>query len=107
MSTFDDLLSEIKDGIEDLAKKSAKDFIDGVRKDGSAFLTEIEEDLERWVKLLADKKITEDEFELLVKSNRDLLKMKALTKAGMAKKRVQDIANGILDIVTKAAFGLI
>jgi hypothetical protein len=40
-------------------------------------------------------------------SDPDLLKMKSLTKAGLAKKRVRDLADGILDIVTKAALGLI
>jgi hypothetical protein len=107
MSKFDDLLTEIESGIEDLAKTSAKDYIDEIKKDGSAFLTEIEEDLKRWTTLLANGDITGDEFKLLIESNRALLEMKALTKAGMAKKRTQDIIDGIIDIVTKAGLGLI
>lgn len=107
MSKFDDMLTEIESGIEDLAKTTAKDYVDELAKDGSDFLKVIQDDLQRWTQLLASKKITPDEFKLLLASDRDLLKMKSLTKAGLAKKRVQDLADGILDIVTKAALGLI
>jgi len=105
MPKFDDILDQIKDGIADLGKKTAKDFVDEVRKDGDAFLEEIGDDLKRWVDLLARKKLSAKEFK--VEFNRDLAEMKALTAAGLAKKRVQNLANGILDVVTKSVLKLV
>ncbi len=107
MPKFDDILDQIKDGIADLGKKTAKDFVDEVRKDGDAFLEEIGDDLKRWVDLLARKKLSAKEFKVLVEFNRDLAEMKALTAAGLAKKRVQNLANGILDVVTKSVLKLV
>jgi len=107
MPKFDDILDEIKDGIADLGKKTAKDFLDETRKDGEAFLAEIEDDLKRWVDLLAKGKLSPEEFQVLVEFNRDLAKMKASTRAGMAKKRVQDLANGFVDIITKTVVKLL
>jgi len=107
MAKFDDILDEIKGGIAALGKKTAKDFVAEVRTDGDAFLREIGEDLERWTDLLARKKISAKEFRLLVEFNRDLAAMKALTASGLAKKKVQTLANGIVDIVTKTVLRLV
>ena len=107
MPKFDDILDEIKVGIAELGKKSAKDFVEEVRKDGDAFLREIGDDLERWTELLARKKISAKEFRVLVEFNRDLAQMKALSAAGLAKKKVQNLANGIVDLVTKTVLKLV
>ena len=107
MAKLDDILDEIKGGIADLAKKSAKGFVEEARRDGEAFLGEIQEDLGRWVDLLGKKKLSPKEFKVLLEFNRDLAKMKALTRAGMAKKRVQDLANGIVDLVAKTVTRLV
>ena len=107
MAKFDDILDEIKVGIAELGKKSAKDFVDEVRKDGDAFLSEIGDDLERWTDLLARKKLSAKEFRVLVEFNRDLAQMKALTASGLAKKKVQNLANGIVDVVTKTVLKLV
>lgn len=107
MAKFDDILDEIKGGIAELGKKSAKDFVTELRTDGDAFLRAIEADLERWTDLLARKKISPKEFRLLVEFNRDLARMKALSASGLAKKKVQKLANGIVDLVTKTVLRLV
>jgi hypothetical protein len=107
MPKFEDILDEIKDGIADLGKKTAKDFVDEVRQDGDSFLVEIGDDLRRWTDLLARKKISAKEFRVLVEFNRDLAEMKALSAAGLAKKKVQNLANGIVDLVAKTVLKLV
>ena len=107
MSKLDDILTEIKGGIGDLARKSAKDFAAEVTKDGNAFVREIQADLKRWVDLLGKGKLSPEEFQVLLEFNRDLAEMKASTKAGMAKKRVQDLTDGILAIISKTVLKLV
>src|SRR5689334_22594029 len=107
MGKFDDLLEEIKDGIGALAKKEAGEFLAESSKDTTAFLKEIRADVERWAELVAKGKLTPAEFEFLLGAKRDLAKMKALTRRGLAKARIDRIVDGMLAIVSKAVTDLV
>jgi hypothetical protein len=107
MANFNELLNEIKAGIGELATKEAKDFVSETKADGDAFLKEIAADLRRWTDLVARKKLTTDEFEFLLGAKRDLAKMKALTKRGLAKARIDRIVDGVLGIVVDSVAKLL
>ncbi len=99
-------VEELGKKLVDFAKAQASEYAAEARDDTEAFVALVKADLERWTKLLIDKKITGPEFEALLLANRDLAKMKALTAVGLAKARIQKIVDGMLKIVVEEAFKL-
>src|SRR5688572_22075733 len=107
MAKFDELMEEIKEGIAAVAKKEAKEFVKEARKDAEAFIEKIREDLIRWTDLVLKGKLTPEELKFLLGANRDLAKMKALTKKGLAKARIDRIVDGTMNVVVSSVTGLL
>jgi hypothetical protein len=53
-------------------------------QDGEDFLNRTQDDLERWTRLLEEGELSRDEFESLVRGQKDLAEMEALKQAGLA-----------------------
>lgn len=96
---FQDLFSDLKKGIADLAKTTVSDFLKDAKKDGQALLNEIKADLERWVKLLAKGDITPKEFQFLLNANVASVKMEALEQAGLAAIKADEFKNGVINMI--------
>jgi hypothetical protein len=81
-----------------------QNFIDGVHKDSQDLLSKFikgntaqykqmakelfdfnNSDLQEWTKQLANKEMSPDEFQMLIKGNQSLLKMDIITAKGLAK----------------------
>ena len=82
MPDFKDFLDTLAERIASLAVRSLKDFRGAVTKDGKAFLEKAKHDLERWTALLEGGQLTRDEFEWLVKGEKDLAELAALKPGG-------------------------
>lgn len=106
MPDYDKIWDTLKNSVLDLAKSEVKDFTDDAIKDGEAFLAASKERLMRWTQLLIDKKITQDDFEFLVKGLKDLAQMDLLLQAGLTAIKVDKLKNGIIDIIIKTAISL-
>ena len=104
MADFDKYFDKLLKNLEDLMKNNWKNFLDAAEADGKAFLLETKEDLKRWTRLLANGEITSDEFELLVGSKEDLLKLKALKKFGLTKVRIQMFQTAVIGLIIDTAF---
>jgi len=104
MGTFDDFLSEVLKGVQDLAVGSLKTFGNEIRDDAQAFIAETREKLERWTILLARGDLDEDEFAFLVESQKDLARMSLITAAGIGAARVKRLRDEIIALVIGAAF---
>ena len=74
MSDFNEFLKVLKDNTEELAQKSWKEYRKAAVKDGGSFIRKTKADLERWTMLLAEGKLTQDDFAWLVQGKRDLCK---------------------------------
>ncbi len=104
---FEKLLKELQTVLQELFKNKYKDFEKEAKKDIDQFLKESRDKLERWTVLLSNKDITIDDFEWLVKSQKDLLLMKTLHNAGVNKislghfknKIIKTIINTIISVV--------
>lgn len=103
MSKFDDFLHEVKTGAREIAQREVAEFLDAAAKDAQAFLNAVEDDLRRWTQQLASRQLSMDEFESLVKGEKDLAQMVALKEAGLAAIRIERIRNALIDLVVKAA----
>ncbi|MBA9073317.1 hypothetical protein GGR22_001443 [Flavobacterium gossypii] len=98
---IDKLLKELKRELVKLLGDKYKEFKPEIQKDINDFLEKSREKLERWSILLATASLTEEEFSWLLKSQQDLITLKALQGAGLSKIRINNIKNTILQTVFK------
>ncbi len=104
---FDKILKQLKDSLVVLFTDKYGEFKTESKKDVEAFLKESKDKLERWSKLLASGDIDLDDFEWLVKSQKDLLTMKALNKAGVSKISLGHFKNKVVKTVLDVVVGII
>lgn len=95
------LLKQLKQELVTLLGDKYKEFKPEIQKDITAFLESSKEKLERWSLLLASSSITEEEFSWLLKSQQDLIALKALQGAGLSKIKLNNIKNAIIQTVFK------
>ncbi len=103
MFNFDKFFKELKDGVKDMAKREAKDFVKEATADSKEFLDTVKDDLKTWSEQLARGELTKDEFEFLLGGKKDLAKMEALKQAGLAAVKVDRVRTALLDLVISAA----
>src|SRR5207247_11075031 len=96
-------LDDIKDQVGGMAEKDLKDFSSQGKQDAEAFLNQSRGKLEKWMQLLADKKIDEDEFRWLVESQKAAAQMEALRKANAGTMRIEKFRDSVLQIMVKTA----
>ncbi len=104
MSKFEDFVAAVKEGAQGLAENLIKEFKDSAVDDTRAFLKKAEADLKRWTKLLAAKKINEQDFSDLVQAKKALAEMHALTEAGVGQIKLERFRSGLIDLVIDTAF---
>lgn len=104
---FDHIFKTIKQQVEDLAKLFVKHYTKQAVKDGRKFLEDTKENLKRWTILLAEKKLTTQDFEWLVLSQKDLAQMVALKQAGLSVIRIEQFRNSLLSLVVDTIFGIV
>ena len=95
----DKLFKEMEKQIISLAQSTVSNFKKQAVADAKQILAELKPDLKRWTLLLAQKKIKINEFEWLVNSDKELVKMKALENAGLAATRTSAFGLGVLNII--------
>jgi hypothetical protein len=101
------ILKDLETKIINLAKSSFKDATKQATADSKALWEELKEDVARWIKLLSEHKITGAEFELLAIGKEDLIKMTALTQAGLALARIDKFKGAVIDLIIDTVTGLV
>ncbi len=101
------LLSTVEGKIVDLAKSDVTKLKKEAIADGKQLLATLKDDLTRRTKLLADNKISQAEFNLLLLADKDLIEMEALTQAGLALAKVDAFKQGIFKIIIDTVTSLI
>ena len=82
---FDKVLEEIKTQLILLFGEKWKDLKGESKQDIDQFLNDSKDKLKRWTELLVNGAIDLDDFEWLVKSQKDLMLMQALHSGGVHK----------------------
>lgn len=103
MPDIDELLQALRDDVTELAKAHFDDLADAAIEDGETFLNDSKEDFKEWSRLLAEGKLTQDEFRSLVEGKKDLAEMNALKRAGLAAVRIDKFRNDLVDRVVDTA----
>lgn len=103
MDKFDEFKNSLEEGLKDLAGRTLKGFKDEALQDGKKFLKDTEDDLKRWTKLLASGDLSQEDFEWLVLSKKDLAELIALKQKGLAQVRIDRFRTGVVDLVINTA----
>jgi hypothetical protein len=104
---INEILSTVEQKIVQLAKDNFKDLANDAITDGKQLLTTIKDDLVRRTQLLADKKITPAEFNVLILADEDLVEMTALTDKGLALAKIDAFKNGVFKLIIDTVISLI
>lgn len=103
MATFADFTANLRTALANLIQKNYSDFANQAQSDIQSFLTDANDDLVKWTGLLANGSIDQDDFNLLVRSDADLLELHALKQAGLAQARWDLLVNSVLETVVSVA----
>lgn len=106
-SDFNDLFELLKKGVTDLAESTLKKYVSKAKSDGQKMLEEMKEKLKRWTELLVEGKLTTEDFEWLVNSQKDLIQMEALKMAGLAAIRIDQFKASLMNMVVDTVFSFI
>lgn len=106
MADFNEFLKVLKGNMEDIARESWKEYREAAVKDGESFLRKTKGDLERWTMLLAEGKLTQDDFTWLVQGKKDLAVLEALKQEGLSRVQLDRFRNALLDVVVNTAIGV-
>ena len=106
MATFDEFFNTLVDGIGALARETIQEYVNEATQDGKDFIEKTRDNLKKWTEDLAAGRMDRDEFTFLVKGQKDLAEMFALTQAGLAAVRVDKFRNAVIDLVVNTALGM-
>jgi hypothetical protein len=106
MASFDDFTSAVLAGVEDLAQGELKKYVAGLKSDTTDFLNSSSAKLQEWTTALANKTLTQDEFDELVHGEEELAVMTAITKAGIGAARAAELQAKVVNLVIDKAFQL-
>ena len=101
---FDAFVKAVLDGAKELAKEIFDGFEGQAKEDAQAFVKKAEADLKRWTKMLADKKLTEQDFGDLVQAKKALAEIHALNQSGIALTKLERFRSGLINLVIDKAF---
>ena len=96
---FEALLKELKSSLIALFGEKWGGFKDESKKDVEQFLQASKDKLERWTKLLVNKEIDLEDYEWLLKSQKDLLLMHTLHSAGVHKISLGHFKNKVIKTI--------
>jgi len=104
MTKFDEYINAVIDGSKSLAQSNFNDLINEAEQDTKAFIDTIKGDLIKWSGMLVDKKLSEQDFRDLVEAQKELLKIQALTRAGLTLTRCERFRSGLISLMIDKAF---
>lgn len=96
---FEKLLKELKSGLIKLFGEKWQDLKGESKKDIEQFLNDSKEKLKRWTELLVNGDIDLEDYEWLVKSQKDLMLMQALHSAGVHKISLGHFKNKVIKTI--------
>ncbi len=100
---FEELLKEMRNNLLLLVREEYADFKQAGEDTVLRFLEDSKEKLKKWTTLLAEGLITPDEYQWLLKSQKDLFLMQTLYKAGISKIRLGIFKNKVINTITDVA----
>jgi hypothetical protein len=107
MSAFDDFREAVLGEAAILGRDFLQGNVAGARAVAEAFVTQSREKLERWTQLLRRGELTHDEFGDLVRSQKDLAQINALTQVGISMEKAEQFRQKLAAVVIDKAFDVL
>lgn len=104
MPSFEEFVDALSKRLELLAAETWKEHREAAIADGVAFVERRREDLRRWTQQLARGDLSREEFVFLVGAKRDVARMTALERAGLALAGREKFRRAVVDTVVGTAF---
>ncbi len=104
---FEQLFKDLKTALFQGLGEQYAGFKKETKKDLEGFLNASKVKLERWTKLLASNELSLEEFEWLVKSQKDIMVLKSLEQVGISKISLGHFKNKIIKTVVDVVKGII
>ncbi len=101
---FNTLVRGLRKDIDALARLTVRKYRKEAAKDARKQLTAMKKDLKRWSNLLEKDLLTTDDFEFLVNSQQDSMKMSALKNSGLALIRADQFKFSFFNLVIDRTF---
>jgi len=101
------LFDTIKDEVSGVIMSTFKNFRKEANADVSNLLDNMQEKVRIWTQQLAGGKLSGKDFEFLVLGQKDLIKMNALQKAGMAAIKIDELKDNVLNSITKSVMNFL
>lgn len=107
MSDFNSFIVTLRSDLIKLARDFGDDVKDDLIADGKAFAEEAKQDLEKWTRQMAEGELTRVDLEWLIKGKKDLARMEALKQKGIAKAKIDEYRNAMLNTVVGSVVKLV
>src|ERR1039458_1077125 len=107
MKTFMEFWAQVLANVETFAGDKWNELKEDAVEDSKKFLTEVKDDVQRWISLLAEGKLTSDDLGWLIKGKRDLAELLFLKQKGLTKPDLDKFFEGLLETILSTAFKLI
>jgi len=107
MKTFMDFWAQLLANVETFAADKWNEIKEDAVEDGKKFLTDVKDDVQRWISLLAEGKLTSDDLGWLIKGKREVAELLFLKEKGLAKPDLDKFFEGLLETILSTAFKLI
>ena len=104
---FNAIFPQLIHGAIGLAKTTLSNYVTDAKTDAQNMLTAMKEKLQRWTLLLMDKKLTTEDFEWLVNSQKDLVAMACLKEAGLAAIRIDQFQASLMNLIVDTVFSMV
>ena len=101
---FDRFVELVEEGTQELAKNTLRGYKEEALADAKVFLETSKDDAKRWSKLLAQGELTEEDYEWLILSKKDVVELQLLKDAGLAVVRIDRFKNALMNLVIDTAF---
>ncbi len=98
-NALDDLDDQVVSLVSDFVKRRKAHY----EKAAKALHTNLKKDTRRYAEMLADKKISKEDFELLLQGRAAQLKIELLSEMSMSKAKFEDIAVAVLKMAALKA----
>lgn len=106
MANFDEFISLLENEVKTLAKANLEGFTQEALQDSKLFMTQAQEDLERWLLFLNRGELSPEDFQWLVLSKKHLAKMQTLKQKGLTHAKIDQFTHALLGSIVETAFTL-
>ena len=107
MKTLMEFWNQLLVNIESFASEKWNELKQDAIEDSKKFLVDVKDDIQRWISLLAEGKLTSDDLLWLIKGKRDQAELLFLKQKGLTKPDLDKFFEGLLETIISTAFKLI